>query len=104
VDGSVHERGVWLQRHIVFVRISVSCMVERGVREEGVRTAVAPEHFQTQQGFISGFTSELARTHEPALALPTGGLHRPAANQFIRTPSGPTIHPLLTVVELEQFN
>ena len=45
-------------------------------------TVVAPEHFQTQQGFTSGRNPELTRSLEPALALPTGGLHRPTANRL----------------------
>ena len=66
-------------------------------------TAVAPEHFQTHEGFVAGLTPELARSLEAALRLPTGGFHRATPNGFARPPSCPVVHALLMFVEVFHF-
>ena len=65
--------------------------------------AVAPEHFQTQQGFVARLTPELPRTFEAALGLTTGRFHRTAATGFAGSPCGSVIHAVLVLTEVSQF-
>ena len=65
--------------------------------------AVAPEHFQTHEGFVARLTPELPRSLEAALSLPTGGFDRATANGFARPPSSPIVHSLLMLVEVFHF-
>ena len=61
---------------------------------------VAPECFQTQQGFVTFDTPELAWALEAALGLTTGGLDWAAANGFAGPPPGPIIHAVLVFVKV----
>jgi len=64
---------------------------------------MAPEHFQTQQGFLTCLTAELSRPLEAALVLPTSGFHRAAANGFAASLSSLIIHPVLMLVKIMDF-
>ncbi len=73
-------------------RISISCGVERRVREEPVPAAVTPEGFQTGQGFVAFDTPELVRALEAAWGLPADGFQWTAAHRFAGAPAGPAVH------------
>ena len=64
---------------------------------------VAPEHFQTEQGFVASLAPKLSRSFEPTLGLPTSGLYRAAADGFACPASGSVIHACLMFVEVGHF-
>src|SRR5882724_7192009 len=70
------------------------------MRKEEVPAVVAPEGFQTHQGFIPSETPKLAGSFEAALGLTTGGFDRAAANGFARSSSGAIVHALLMFVKI----
>jgi hypothetical protein len=45
--------------------------------------AIAPEGFQTHEGFITGGGPELAGAFEPALVLTTGGFNGPGTQRLV---------------------
>ena len=71
--------------------------------KEQVPASVAPEHFQTQQGFVAFLAPELSSTFEAALGLSAGRFHRATANRFTRSPSGAIVHARLMFVEVMDF-
>jgi hypothetical protein len=64
---------------------------------------IAPEGFQTQQGFIARLTPELSGSFEAALVLPAGSFHRAAANGLAASASSAVIHPVLMLMEIIDF-
>jgi len=48
-----------------------------------IPAAIAPERFQTQQGFVAGSRPELAGAFEPALVLPAGRFNGPGTHRVI---------------------
>src|ERR1017187_4488414 len=62
--------------------------------------SVAPEGFETRQGFIALPAPELARALEAALGLPAGRFHRPAAAGFTAPLSAPIVHARFVLVKI----
>jgi len=59
------------------------------VWEKKEPTPVAPEGFQTQQGFVTCLTPKLTGPFESALGLPPGGFNGAAADRFARAAARP---------------
>jgi hypothetical protein len=70
-----------------FGRISVSCRVEGGVREEPGPATVATERFQAQLGFVPGRAPELPGAFEPALRLPRRPWRRQGRKKCLAPPA-----------------
>jgi hypothetical protein len=64
---------------------------------------IAPEHFQTEQGYVASLAPELSPAFELTLGLPTSGFHRAAADGFACPASGSVIHACLMFMEAGHF-
>lgn len=66
-------------------------------------TMIAPEGFQTHQGFIAHADPELTGALEPALVLAAGRFHRATALRFARPPRCRVVHSLPVAFQIVLF-
>src|SRR5713101_3310401 len=85
-------------------RISVFGGVGKSdMRKKHIPSIIAPEHFQTEQCFVSLESPILAGSLEAALRLPASRFHRTAADGLASQSRPSVIHPILMFSEIVQF-